>query len=254
MNKFVSRGALVYLMCFLPLAGSVVFTDGVYAVEWLAESYSDVNCVIHNDLRNDATTSTFVDESEGVYQIVSGTLKEMAKGCRIAQGKGNSKRHKLWRRSIINILEGIYPGTMWCGQGSLTKNETDLGYYNLTDACCREHDHCREYISPGTSKFGIMNDEQYTICSCECDKKFRACLQAVGTFTSRAVGSLFFNVVGIHCIETKPISVAGFIVGRTAELFPPEPYDQESKVHTFSEVLAGNVTLTGWLGSLFGGK
>lgn len=254
MNRFVRWGPLVHLMLFLPLAGGVVFTDGVDAVEWLAGSYNDVSCVIHQDLRNQTSSLTFVAETEGVFEMETGALKEMIKGCMSVQRGRGFKRHKLWRRSIINILEGIYPGTKWCGQGSLTSNDTDLGYYNLTDACCREHDHCPEYISPGTSKYGILNDEQYTICSCECDQKFRSCLQKVATFTSRAVGSLFFNVVGIHCIETKPSTEAGVVVGRTAELLPPEPYDQESKVHTFSEVLAGNVSVTGWLGSLFGGR
>ncbi|KAH9502816.1 hypothetical protein Btru_074534 [Bulinus truncatus] len=107
---------------------------------------------------------------------------------------------------------------------------------------------------PGESKYGVHNDQQYTICSCECDRRLRICLQEVGTITSRAVGSLFFNVVGIKCFKTRPLRVSGFTVGRVADLMSPDAYDPGAKVHSFDEVLAGNVSVVGWLGSLFGGK
>ncbi|XP_059144382.1 uncharacterized protein LOC131931556 isoform X2 [Physella acuta] len=195
-----------------------------------------------------------LDYSNDLYEVDPTSMANMAEQCKLLQGKDANQVHRIWRRSIINILDGIYPGTKWCGHGNLASNVSDIGYYNLTDVCCREHDHCDEYILPGETKFGVHNDQQYTICSCACDKKFRKCLQKVGTFTSRAVGSLFFNVVGIHCIETRTISLAGFVLGKRATLYPPEPYNQEAKVHTFNEVLAGNVSVTSWLGSLFGGK
>ncbi|XP_055863257.1 phospholipase A2-like isoform X3 [Biomphalaria glabrata] len=197
--------------------------------------------------------STFWKENfDNFYMLDTLSLSEMANSCQLNSIESNTHKHLLRRRSIFNILEGIYPGTKWCGDGSLAVNYTDLGFYNDTDICCREHDHCDEFILPGKSKYGILNDQQYTICSCDCDKRLRSCLQNVGTFTSRAVGVLFFNVVGTRCMAIQENTLAGFSLGRTAYLVSPKPFNEGRPAHSFSEVLAGNVSVTGWLGSLLG--
>uniref|UniRef100_A0A2C9K7U4 Phospholipase A2-like central domain-containing protein n=1 Tax=Biomphalaria glabrata TaxID=6526 RepID=A0A2C9K7U4_BIOGL len=231
--------------------GPTVYTDGTTAVVWNFVGVSNSSCSVY-DIRKDFKSTFWKEKFDNFYMLDTLSLSEMANSCQLNSIESNTHKHLLRRRSIFNILEGIYPGTKWCGDGSLAVNYTDLGFYNDTDICCREHDHCDEFILPGKSKYGILNDQQYTICSCDCDKRLRSCLQNVGTFTSKAVGVLFFNVVGTRCMAIQENTLAGFSLGRTAYLVSPKPFNEGRQAHSFSEVLAGNVSVTGWLGSLWG--
>lgn len=47
--------------------------------------------------------------------------------------------------------------TKWCGPGNKAKNFDDLGYFNITDACCREHDFCPESIKAFRKKYDLWN-------------------------------------------------------------------------------------------------
>lgn len=49
------------------------------------------------------------------------------------------------------------PGTKWCGQGNAAENYHDLGVFNESDACCRDHDFCDDIIQSGRTKHNLIN-------------------------------------------------------------------------------------------------
>ncbi|XP_034934669.1 group 3 secretory phospholipase A2 isoform X2 [Chelonus insularis] len=101
----------------------------------------------------------------------------------------------------------IYPGTKWCGPGSLAASYDDLGHHAAEDACCREHDHCPVTISPQECINGICNNSPFTRSHCDCDAKFRRCLQNLNTEVANTLGALFFNVIQVTCFkERRPCS------------------------------------------------
>lgn len=73
-------------------------------------------------------------------------------------------------------------GTKWCGRGNTAEDYNDLGDERDTDACCRAHDECPDFIDKGLSKYGLTNnalytryvrgdggtDQHVTFTSCEC--------------------------------------------------------------------------------------
>ncbi|KAF5285145.1 hypothetical protein FQA39_LY16834 [Lamprigera yunnana] len=97
----------------------------------------------------------------------------------------------------------IYPGTKWCGPGASASNYTDLGTHFREDMCCREHDHCPNYIERGECKQGICNKSSYTRSHCDCDATFRRCLQNVNSETANTIGAIFFNVVQVICFKQR---------------------------------------------------
>ncbi|XP_054010030.1 acidic phospholipase A2 PA4-like, partial [Hylaeus anthracinus] len=101
----------------------------------------------------------------------------------------------------------IYPGTKWCGPGNLATSYDDLGQHRLEDACCREHDHCPITIEPKECMPGICNRSPFTRSHCDCDAKFRRCLQNLNTEVANTLGALFFNVIQVACFkERRPCS------------------------------------------------
>lgn len=93
----------------------------------------------------------------------------------------------------------IFPGTKWCGTGSIAENENDLGSAIETDTCCREHDMCNDIIEAGQTKYNLTNNSYYTKLNCKCDERFYDCLKSSLMKTSRAVGHIYFNVLGTQC-------------------------------------------------------
>lgn len=69
--------------------------------------------------------------------------------------------------------------TKWCGKGSRAKNFHDLGPMIRTDKCCRAHDKCPQNIPGDGEKFGLKNNSSYTASRCDCDIKFRKCLDDI---------------------------------------------------------------------------
>lgn len=67
-------------------------------------------------------------------------------------------KHSLFEKG----LRFIYPGTKWCGPGTVANNYTDLGFHNKEDACCREHDNCPEYLEKGECNEELCNDSKFT--------------------------------------------------------------------------------------------
>ncbi|XP_002399707.4 uncharacterized protein LOC8035532 [Ixodes scapularis] len=108
-------------------------------------------------------------------------------------------------KSILNFLSNIlhrfviYPGTKWCGEGTLAKDYDDLGTNREVDMCCREHDHATDYIKPFQKKHGIRNWEPYTITNCEDDCKLYNCMKNVNSSLSKVLGVFYFSVVKMRC-------------------------------------------------------
>ncbi|XP_074109440.1 group 3 secretory phospholipase A2 isoform X1 [Cotesia typhae] len=101
----------------------------------------------------------------------------------------------------------IYPGTKWCGPGTLATSYNDLGHHAAEDACCREHDHCPVVINPNQCLNSICNNAPFTRSHCDCDAKFRRCLQNLNTEVANTLGALFFNVIQVTCFkERRPCS------------------------------------------------
>ncbi|GAB1863689.1 phospholipase A2 [Camponotus japonicus] len=100
----------------------------------------------------------------------------------------------------------IFPGTKWCGSGNIANSSDDLGVFAMTDACCREHDKCKDIIESMQTKYGLTNDAFYTRLHCSCDERFYDCLHGSEELVSAKVGFLYFNVLDTKCFrEDYPI-------------------------------------------------
>ncbi|XP_045682748.1 group 3 secretory phospholipase A2 isoform X1 [Phyllostomus hastatus] len=127
------------------------------------------------------------------------------------------------------------PGTLWCGVGDSAGNSTELGVFRGPDLCCREHDRCPHTISPFQYDYGIRNYRFHTISHCDCDARFRQCLQKQRDSISDIVGVAFFNVLEIPCfvLEEQEACVAWYWWGGCrmygsipfARLQPKTPYN-----------------------------
>ncbi|XP_055063482.2 group 3 secretory phospholipase A2 [Misgurnus anguillicaudatus] len=110
---------------------------------------------------------------------------------------GKSSRPKL-RRSKRSWM---IPGTVWCGSGNRASNFSDLGLFEETDKCCREHDHCKDTIASFSFKHGVFNTNIFTLSHCDCDNRFRRCLMGVNSTVSNMVGYGYFNMLKMRCFE-----------------------------------------------------
>ncbi|XP_017298995.1 phospholipase A2-like [Diaphorina citri] len=98
----------------------------------------------------------------------------------------------------------IFPGTKWCGAGDIATDYNDLGTNVETDKCCRDHDHCSEYILAKSSLHGLRNNAPFTRVHCRCDKKFYDCLKTAadtGDQPSQMVGYMYFNLLETQCFQ-----------------------------------------------------
>ncbi|XP_072515284.1 group 3 secretory phospholipase A2 [Salminus brasiliensis] len=113
------------------------------------------------------------------------------------QNSGESSGLKLRRSKRAWII----PGTLWCGAGHSALNFSDLGMYEKTDMCCREHDHCKDSISSFEFNYGVFNTNIFTLSHCDCDEKFRRCLHKANDSMSNVVGYGYFNILKMRCFE-----------------------------------------------------
>jgi len=99
------------------------------------------------------------------------------------------------------LKEGaIFPGTNWCGAGTIAEEYSKLGSYGGADKCCRQHDlGCPAFIRSGHTKYGLYNYKMWTLNHCTCDERFRSCLKMVNSARADMVGRFFFNVIRIPC-------------------------------------------------------
>ncbi|XP_013101273.1 uncharacterized protein LOC106083011 [Stomoxys calcitrans] len=102
---------------------------------------------------------------------------------------------------FVSGLSGIIPGTKWCGSGDIAATYSDLGSESHMDRCCRQHDLCPIKIGPMQNKYGINNDAIYTKSHCICDDMLFSCLKKTNTSQSQLMGSIYFNVLQIPCLD-----------------------------------------------------
>ncbi|KAK2818582.1 hypothetical protein Q5P01_024143 [Channa striata] len=119
-----------------------------------------------------------------------------------APGTGGGRDGSSEVRGHQRVKRGfIVPGTLWCGSGNKAPSYEDLGVFEDTDSCCREHDQCKHTILSFHSNFGVFNSNIFTMSHCDCDNKFRSCLMEASDSISSVVGYTFFNLLKMHCFE-----------------------------------------------------
>ncbi|KAM6404083.1 LOW QUALITY PROTEIN: group 3 secretory phospholipase A2 [Rhynochetos jubatus] len=91
------------------------------------------------------------------------------------------------------------PGTLWCGAGDSARNASELGLFRGPDRCCRDHDQCSAQITALQFNYGIRNYRLHTVSHCDCDARFRQCLQALNDTISNIIGVTFFNLLEVPC-------------------------------------------------------
>ncbi|KAF6204763.1 hypothetical protein GE061_018925 [Apolygus lucorum] len=108
-------------------------------------------------------------------------------------------------REEDNMIKFIFPGTKWCGSGSVAEDENDLGSHPETDSCCRDHDMCPDVIEAGGSKHGLSNHAPYTRLHCDCDDQFKKCLRnsTDDMKVSQVVGTLYFDLLRTKCYKLE---------------------------------------------------
>ncbi|KAB5543386.1 hypothetical protein PHYPO_G00078470 [Pangasianodon hypophthalmus] len=95
----------------------------------------------------------------------------------------------------------MIPGTLWCGSGNKASDFSDLGLFEETDKCCREHDHCDQTIASFEFGYGVFNTNFFTLSHCDCDSKFRHCLHNANDNMAGMVGYGYFNLLKMRCFE-----------------------------------------------------
>ncbi|KAG5272271.1 hypothetical protein AALO_G00163570 [Alosa alosa] len=105
-------------------------------------------------------------------------------------------RHVRAKRGLIMI-----PGTLWCGTGNRAANYSDLGAFPQTDECCREHDHCKHTITSFSIGYGVFNRNIFTLSHCDCDNRYKQCLQRAEDPMGFVVGYGYFNLLKMRCFE-----------------------------------------------------
>uniref|UniRef100_A0A182QXM2 Phospholipase A2 n=1 Tax=Anopheles farauti TaxID=69004 RepID=A0A182QXM2_9DIPT len=103
--------------------------------------------------------------------------------------------------SFKRKVKAIYPGTVWCGDGNQAKSENDIGFFYLTDSCCRAHDLCPITIAAGEQFNRLKNNGYFTRSHCDCDKQFFNCLKNANTLVSRQIGYTYFNLLKPQCFR-----------------------------------------------------
>nr|XP_050860650.1 phospholipase A2 hemilipin isoform X1 [Vespula vulgaris]XP_050860652.1 phospholipase A2 hemilipin isoform X1 [Vespula vulgaris]XP_050860653.1 phospholipase A2 hemilipin isoform X1 [Vespula vulgaris] len=152
-------------------------------------------CSLYND-RGVIQKMIFGADPKKVRQMPSNLVADLEETCLASKENNRTPGGGL-----------IYPGTKWCGPGNVAASYNDLGHHAAEDACCREHDHCPIAISSQQCIHGICNNSPFTRSHCDCDAKFRRCLQNLNTEVANTIGALFFNVIQVTCFkERRPCS------------------------------------------------
>lgn len=105
--------------------------------------------------------------------------------------------------SPLSLLQGIIPGTKWCGTGDIAANYHDLGTDRRMDRCCRTHDMCPTKVRAFSKRYNLANNSIYSKSHCDCDDMLFDCLKATNTSAAHLMGHIYFNIVQVPCLEDK---------------------------------------------------
>ncbi|PSN46511.1 hypothetical protein C0J52_09037 [Blattella germanica] len=190
--------AMLVVICGLlfmtgPGQCAVVLMTDPYMTRMVAISGKGPTCTLYTD-RPAIRRMILESDPTLVREVSLEDLHAVAKAC--------SKTNVSHRQGQGGF---IYPGTKWCGPGNVALDYNDLGEYREEDRCCREHDHCPDQLAPGQCLYGICNNSPFTRSHCDCDMRFRRCLQSLNTDTANTLGAVFFNVAQVTCFtESRP--------------------------------------------------
>ncbi|XP_067206912.1 phospholipase A2 hemilipin isoform X1 [Linepithema humile] len=192
---------LVVLLSVLPILWAQRIEASVLVADTTMSRMVELNadapfCALYND-RGVIQKMVLGADPRKVRQISSNLVTDLEETCKASRNRGK------------NQAPGglIYPGTKWCGPGNIADSYKELGQHAAEDACCREHDHCSYTIAPQECIHGICNNSPITRSHCDCDAKFRRCLQNLNTEVANTLGALFFNVIQVTCFkERRPCS------------------------------------------------
>lgn len=104
---------------------------------------------------------------------------------------------------IKDRLKAIYPGTLWCGDGTHAKFGNEVGLFRNTDICCKQHDECPAFIKSGSEFKGLRNNGLFTRSHCDCDMKFYNCLRRTNSIISNKIGYTYFNILRPQCFRKE---------------------------------------------------
>lgn len=62
---------------------------------------------------------------------------------------------------------------------------------------------CVPMLNVGDCRRGLCNRGTFTRSHCDCDARFRRCLQAANTETANTLGAIFYNVVQVTCFQER---------------------------------------------------
>ncbi|XP_011336300.1 uncharacterized protein LOC105278712 isoform X3 [Ooceraea biroi] len=201
-STMANRNMLAALLGILPIFWTQRIGASVLVADTTMSRMVELNadapfCALYND-RGVIQRMVLGADPRKVQQISSNLVADLEETCKASRNKGK------------NQAPGgglIYPGTKWCGPGNVANSYDDLGQHSAEDACCREHDHCPSTIAPQQCIHGICNNSPFTRSHCDCDARFRKCLQNLNTEVANTLGALFFNVIQVTCFkERRPCS------------------------------------------------
>ncbi|XP_066972610.1 uncharacterized protein [Macrobrachium rosenbergii] len=112
----------------------------------------------------------------------------------------------------FSTIQGILPGTLWCGVRDKATYYRDLGPRQKVDNCCRAHDLCPIKISGLTTRYGTTNLGLNTLSHCTCDLEFYRCLKAANSDVANMVGQVYFNYLDIKCLDAPPKTKTGEVL------------------------------------------
>ncbi|XP_068633266.1 uncharacterized protein [Battus philenor] len=143
---------------------------------------------------------------EGVEAWDSGRLdggvgRERSAAARLRAGGAHAG---LLGGSPLSLLQGIIPGTKWCGTGDIAADYHDLGADRSLDRCCRTHDLCPTKVRAFSRRYNLTNNSLYSKSHCTCDDMLFDCLKSTNTSAAHLMGHIYFNLVQVPCLEDQP--------------------------------------------------
>ncbi|XP_035781531.1 uncharacterized protein LOC118460893 [Anopheles albimanus] len=115
--------------------------------------------------------------------------------------RNHDSKQGIFKTGSFSLLSGIIPGTKWCGTGDIAESYHDLGDDAVMDRCCRTHDLCPMKVRAYQKRYNLNNDSIYTKSHCKCDDMLFDCLKQTNTSASQVMGSIYFNLVQVPCVE-----------------------------------------------------